>query len=448
MIKMLKNILYSFYTSRTMRSLFAFAMIILLSGCEDDSEVGLAKDDADCWQTGITHSVLGLVNALYAKGGNLVVVTKAGANLIFVAFAVWMGFKLFKVLTAFKEESLGEVWTEIFQKLFLCAFCAYFISKMEYMDEALNTFVLPIYQAFIELGLNSLSVGKTLLSISLGDFGSIDFTISGEKCTDLFSYFTGEDALTKKIESGDLETPLERVTDCLICEISDRLNTGYRVGIALITSLSFGSMLVGFLVVFLFTAAKFGFVLYLVDSLFRLNFVVFLLPALIMGIPFSYTRKWSKHGFEMFINSSAIMFFMALLVNICATAIEKIFDTIKITSSGIAAKDTSLFTIFLVALLMVNIPGFAVVLANKFVGGGNGQEFNEKISKFLINTLKKTAGAALNSITSGAATIATTTAQKYDESRQALDHLKQAKHSAQSVLNSLAGYNDDDEEDS
>jgi len=445
MIKMLKNILYSFYTSRTIRSLFAFAMVILLGGCEDDSEVNLAQDDPSCWQAEITRSVLQIVDDLYTRGGGLVVASKAGANLIFVAFAVWMGFKLLKVLSSFKEESLGEVWTEIFQKLFLCAICAYFVSQMSHLDEAINYFVLPIYQAFIELGLRALTKTETIFSIALGDFGSIDFTISEQKCTDLFSYFGGDSAMGK-VKSGDLYTPLEKATDCIVCEISDRLNSGYKIGIALVTSMSFGAMLVGFLVVFLFTAAKFGFVLYLVDSVFRLNFAVFLIPALIVGLPFSYTRKWSKHGFEMFINSSGIMFFMALLVNICTSSIEKIIATLNITSMGIAAKDTTLFAIILVALLMVNIPGFAVLLANKFIGGGNGQEFNEKISKFLVNVLKKTAGAALNSVTSGAATIATTTMQKYDESRQALDHVKQAKHGAQSVINDLAGYLDDEEE--
>ena len=451
MMKALKNKLYSFLASGTSRFLFSLTMIFMLSGCENDDDTSLSGQgnymgQAACWQAQIAKAVTMILDQLYNDSAHKV--RDGGGNLMLVAFAVWLAFKLLKVLGSFKEESLGEVWTEIFQKLFMVAFCAVLIFN-NWIDDAINVFVIPIFQTFIELGLRGMAAdgGGTIVHVTapfdLGDFGEINFTydIQDKACPG---------ALNMRIDGGALKQPIDEVSGCLICQINSRLNAGIKVGTGLVTSLTLFAMILGFLIMVLFTVAKFGFVLYLIDALFRLNFAAFLLPVLLMGVPFNYTRKWSKQGFLMFINSSGIMMFMAVLVNICIMTLEELL--IKYAESSeedgfsilsVLGLSTPLLAMLLVALLLVNLPGLAVTLADKFIGGGNGLEFQEKISKFIINSAKKVGAKVINTLTDGATNTATEMMEKYENTRAAIDRVKQVKSQVSSTLNSLAGYNDD-----
>lgn len=446
MIKALKYKLYSFFTSETVRFLASFAMVFLLSGCENDDDTSLSGDgnfngQATCWQAQIADTVTAIIDNLYNDSSRKVI--QGGGNLMLVAFAIWMAFKLLKVLGSFKEESLGEVWTEIMQKLFLVAFCSYFIFSNA-IDDVINLFVLPIYQTLIELGLRGMMTdgGGTIIHLNnfpLGDFGTIDFT-HATACPN---------ELNLTVKDGQLREPVRAVSNCLICQINTRLNTGIKIGVVLVTSLQLFAILLGILIMLLFVASKFGFVLYLLDSLFRLNFSVFLLPVLLMGVPFNYTRKWSKYGFLMFINSSGIMMFMAILVNICILTLEGMLEDFIQESSeefGLAQAvsiTTPMLGMLLVALLLVNIPGLAMILADKLIGGGAGDAIHKKVTNFIKDLGKKVGAKVINSLTDGATTTITQMLEKYEKTRRALDTVKQVKSKVSSTLSSIAGYDDD-----
>lgn len=434
MIKMLKNRLYVLFSSKTFQFLLLFGVLFLLTGCKKYADTSAGKEgnidsQIDCWQTSITHAVTYMLDHLYRHSAGKV--EAGGATLILIAFAIWMAFKLLKVLGSFKEENLGEVWTEIFQKLFLCAVCAYFVKEKALIDEAINMFLIPIYRTVIELGLNALGNNNTV-SINLGIFGTLTFSNREQICPVLNSGITIS-SLTESINS---------VSDCMVCRISSRLNTGVQIGLNLIASVRLGAIIVGIALMLFFTIAKIFFIFFMVDSLFRLNFAAYLLPILIMGIPFNYTRKWSKHGFLMFINSSGIMLFMGLLISVATGAIQTVVNK-PYVFADFEGFGTAMLIVFLIALLMINIPAMGVALADKFIGGGGGMEFQQKVSKFAMNLIKKAGSSVLASVTGGTTSLITKTMEKHETTREILTSLDEKNNSLSNSINSLGGHNDD-----
>lgn len=437
MMKAIRYKIYSLFTSKTLRSLMLFAVLFLLSGCKKYADTSAGKDgnlaaQIDCWQTSITQAVTYMLNDLYNHSAGAV--AGGGANLILIAFAIWMAFKLLKVLGSFKEENLGEVWTEIFQKLFLCAFCAFIILETKHIDDAINMFVLPIYHAIIELGLRVLDDSRSGV-IDLGIFGKLVFGHDNEICP----------INSNTIEMSSLKENIDYVSGCIVCRISSRLNTGVQIGINLIASVRLGAVLVGLALMLFFTVAKIFFIFFLIDSLFRLNFAVYLLPILIMGVPFNYTRKWSKHGFLMFLNSSGIMLFIGLLVSVAVGAIESVVIG---PGPGYNYDDfegfgTAMLVVFLISILLINIPAMGVALADKFIGGGGGMEFQQKVSKFAMNLVKKAGSAVLASLTGGTTSLITKTMEKHETTREILSNLREKNNSLSNSINSLGGHNDD-----
>lgn len=434
------NKLSRLYSSSTFRCLSVFIMTALLSGCDkifEDSSLsgnGNYEGQSSCWQIILLKQVIHQISNLFNAGGS---VAKGGANFILIAFAVWMALRMLKILSSFKEENIGEILTEIGQKLFLCVTCA-FIVRENYVMDALNVTLVPLYQTIIELGSETLNENT---SLSLGDYGVITFKtpFDNPKCP-----------VTPKVVNNlsDMQSMIRNSSGCLVCAINDRLSSGIKIGIWMISTLHVMAMIIGFILVLIFTIAKFGFVLFMVDSLFRINFAVYLIPILILGIPFRYTRKWSKHGALMFLNSSGIMMFMGLLVAISTKALETIIAKYEaadnaLTETGMEGMSFYLLGILMIALLLINVPAMAVALADKFIEGGGGQEFQKKVTQFVMNTMKKMGKSVIDSVSSSATDAVTTGMEKYEKVREATDNIKQAKQSAAEAISNFAGYNDD-----
>jgi hypothetical protein len=417
--------------------------MLFLSGCELEGDSSAGENEnykyqAACWQAAIVQYVMQAADSLFSKAKSLAVGGEAGAAVICISFSIWMALKLLKVLPSFKEHNLGEVWTEIGHKLFVCGFCALILVKVDYLNEAMNAFVFPIYNTIIELGSNTLNAGiKGGSTVNLGDYGPVTFeTASG--C-----------ATSSSINATSISGGIGAMSKCMVCAIKDRLNIGVKIAIAMICSGGIGSILTGLTVLLLFSGAKLFFVLYLVDGLFRLNFAVFLLPILVMGIPFSYTRKWSKHCFLMFINSSGVMLFLGLLISVSINALVSVVTGISsvtggsFTSANVAGRGPVLLSILLIATLLVNIPGIAVALADKFIGGGGGLEFQKKISKFVFTVARRIGAGVVSYFTAGIANQVNEGLEKYETVRNIKDRIKMTKEAFNERLNSLAGYNDD-----
>lgn len=436
---MIRNWIYRCFASRTFRLMFSLMFTLLLCACDKDEDKSASVEgnyagQAACWQTKIIDIVLSQVNNMFSDAAGKV--TSGGPLVVMIGFSIWLAFRLMKILPSFKEENLGEIWTEIIQKLFLCSFCAWAASSAGLISWTLSTFAIPIYNTIIELGANILGQVEPNKTINLGEeMGTITFSGNYNNCS------------TSGLQASDLSGSIKPMSYCMACMISDRLNGGIRVGIVLLSSLDLGAMFVGLSMIALYTFAKFAFIFFLVDSLFRLNFAAFLFPLLILGVPFGYTRKWSKHGFEMFLNSSGIMLFLGTLIAISVSSLEFILETFAdkefFTETSLAGQGPVLLSLWLIAVLIINIPGLACTLADKFIGGGRGLEFQKQVSQFAINTAKRAGAAILGSVTAGATRTITNTLEKYQGTREALDSVKTIKSKINSKINSMAGYNDD-----
>lgn len=439
---MFNTLIYKISSSKYLRYFFIFTAISLLCGCDKEGAFGGDKNyevQASCWQTKIISAVLRIIDSLYRQSSNYVTqdaMASGGAGIIAIGFAIWVAFKLIKTLSSFKEENLGEVWTEIGQKLFVCGFCMYIVYNPENISWAIKTFILPIYNTILELGLRILKASSYSSSHELGEYGVLSYKYNYSMC-EVREVMSGT-----TLQIKDAITPM---AECLVCSISDRLNVGIKIGISLIGTLNVAGILVGLIVLFLFTAAKYSFVFFIIDSLFRLNFAVFLLPIFIIGIPFNYTRKWSKHCFLMFLNSAGVMMFLGLLVVIAISALEAIVNTIgnEFKEEYFLGFGPMMLSILFIAFLLVNIPGMGVALADKFIGGGGGDEFQKKISKFVMTAAKKMGAAVLGGATSGVSQVVTDLADKYEVTREAVSTAKHVQQNISSKLNQLAGYDDD-----
>jgi hypothetical protein len=431
---MFMSLFYRIITHRSLQRLLLLILTFTLSGCDDDTSTGEDENyngQAKCWQTSITGMVLKSISSLFSDAAGKIAgnpgASKVGVNIICILFAVWMAIRLLKVLSSFKEENLGEVWTEIGQKFALCAFCAYILADVDSLSNALRDFVLPIYLTLLDLASRLLGT-ENITSIDLGFFGTITYSSEYQKCT-----------ITVPSSFENFQNTLQSSVNCLVCNISDRLNGGLKIAIALICSLRVSAFIIGLLLMILFIAAKFCFVFYLVDALFRVNFAIYLLPFLIVGIPFSWSRPKCAHMFKMFINSSGIMMFMALLISIVMSSLEAIYGTLTLNTSTLEGLSPELLSLVLIGLLILNTPGLAVALTDKFIGGGGTSKLQEKISKFVMRLVRSAAAIAMDSTTGGATSKLNDMLDKYEKVRDAKDAVKRASD----TVSSLAGGGDD-----
>ena len=119
---MMQNWIYKCFTSRAFRLLFGFMLPLLLCACDESQDKASGMEgnytgQAECWQTKIIEIVLTPVNDMFTEAAQKVAVD--GWVVVMLGFAIWMAFRLLKILPSFKEENLGEIWTEIIQKLFI-----------------------------------------------------------------------------------------------------------------------------------------------------------------------------------------------------------------------------------------------------------------------------------------------------------------------------------------
>ena len=274
---MMKFDIKKYFTPKIIRSIFMLFLIIILSAC-DKPEDGMGKGSqenynkqSDCWQTYIINAVTKIIDTLFGKGSDIITGNQ-GSAVIMVGFAIWMGFKFLKILPSFKAQNLGEILTEIGQKLFLCAFCAWAASSKAEMIWLIDTFILPIYNTILSLASSVIDVNPSI-QLDLGDIGTETFTNNYTECQ------APEVSLGQSIKGA-----ISPMMNCVVCSISSRLNAGVKIGIELICSLKFSAIILGILLIVFFTCAKFGFILFVVDSLFRLNFNIFLFTLSIIDL--------------------------------------------------------------------------------------------------------------------------------------------------------------------
>ncbi|MBO4285078.1 MAG: hypothetical protein J5895_02460 [Alphaproteobacteria bacterium] len=420
---------------------FIAAAVLFLSACgvnSDKNSVAIISDEKDvdgmvlqeqqrsCWQAellGLFYNAMGEASIkAYPK------VTSSAMPFMMVAFAVWLSIRLLKHVSSVVEESPAEVWSEVVRMAFTCLICGLLASSTTFLLWTLNTIILPIYYTFLEYGslvLNNLSEG--------GDVNSQGIYMGQANdgvCLIYTNNIVCKAPPLEKVTNNVFPSGPNELMQCLTCATSDRLQVGFAIGKELMGVGNLSSVLGGFLMFAVFFIVKFSFVFYMIDSIFRMNIMVILLPCLIMAYPFKFSRKWAKAGFLGVLNSAAIIAFIAILASMAILAMQMILID---NSETLGTKNLyrefgpEVLSLILIAFLILKSIGLAVSLAGTLVGGGAGTSFQKRIGKMAAWIGKR----AFSIVTGGVGKIvlSTTVGQK----------LKAARDNAQKAISKAAG---------
>ena len=391
--------------------LMVLSTVLILSACGTDSkgdvtvvdgeltgeESDLDEQQRSCWQAELLATFYDAMSASSLKAYPKV--TKSAMPFMMVAFAVWLSIRLLKHVSSVVEESPAEVWTEIMRMAFTCLVCGLLASSTTFLLFVLNKLVFPIYYAFLEYGslvLNSLTSSANIDSagVFLGD-PEADINSQGfclVYTNSLVCKAPTLEAITLDSSQGYFPYGPSDMMQCLTCATSDRLQIGFKLSTFLMTMRSLSSGLCGLILFAVFAIVKVAFVFYMIDSVFRMNIMVILLPCFILAFPFKYTRKWVKIGFESVINSAAILAFIAILIAMALLAMQYILVDNAVlfgkrenyTEFGVMP-----LSLILISFLVLKSIGIAVSLADSLVGGAGGTDFQKKIAKFAAWMAKK-----------------------------------------------------------
>ncbi len=375
----------------------------------------LAAEHRQCWQAG-------MLRVFYTSISSQTVViydalTKENLmGLMMLAFSIWMAYKILSHVSTPAAESIGEFWTAVLQKAFLCLLCGILVSSKGQVLYALNSFIMPIYITILEFAseilqvLNNQNPDLSIPGIKVtAQDGSntlcvpFDHSVAQNGCK-----ITNAENIIFTENSGMPDAPL-KMMECLVCSVSDRLSIGYSIAYYLLQMASLLSVLVGIILIAAFVIAQLCFALYLIDSIFRLNMILLILPILIMAYPFEQTRRWSITGFKIIINSSVIMLCLVVMVVMAILALENILLTGKQNGFDFALKSAYEdfgvvpMTLIFTAFLIVKVSGLAVSLAGRVTNEGGDARFQQKVAalvgtigQFLLSALGGPLGRGIN----------------------------------------------------
>lgn len=397
------------------------------NGAGDSTQNELTEQHRSCWQGAILSMFYDTMGEASMRA--YPVVTGSAMPLIMVAFAIWLSMRVLRHVSSVVEEAPAEVWTEVARMAVLCLFCGLLASSEGFLIYTLNTFIFPIYYTFLEFS-------ERILNLA-AEGAETKGQLIGTNCLiyDNAS-LTCAAAKLEKITSGANSFPQGPSTmmQCMVCTTSDRMQLGFAIAKDLFGAKSVSSVFAGLIIYAIFTIVKLTFVLYMVDSIFRMTVIVIILPLLILAIPFKQTRKWSTYGFKVILNSAAIMMCLAVTMTMSILAMQ-----IMIQENAEEFGDRGRFqefSIVLVALILVSFlvmksAGLAVSMANSLVGGDGGTDFQKKIGKLAAWVGKKLIAA----ISFGAGKAITAVIDQIEALRKA----KEAGSKTGGFLNKLAG---------
>lgn len=390
--------------------LMALSVMFMLTACNGDENSNkeqapvsvsetpetLVKNQSECWQTEVVNVLYDLMGQTALKTYNN---TTGGAlALMMVGFALWLSLRLVKHVGSFKEETMGEVWTEIAKMFFLCLVCGIIASQKDLLVLVLSEVIFPIYTAFLEFAGEILNVAAPAtsanVSVNLADISVFgypvhlghDFSIEST----LRSCKVGKlDAITAN-STGFPDSP-KVMMNCMICSISDSLSFGMILAFKTLQGPHFVGYVVGILVLLIILFVKLGFVFYLVDTIFRFTVMVVMLPILIMFYPFKSTRELLSSGVKTMLNSAGFMMFFAIIIAMAILALSSILKQFQ----NVFADDDLAFSDFSVPFICMMMIGFMLIsslniagkLCDSFIGGNSNSNFQKTAKALIIGTV-------------------------------------------------------------
>lgn len=438
----------------------AFGVIFLLVACSNDdggspmpnaSESGdnmTENEKADAQSRGFSESSTTcwqgeLLDLFYKPLGDmsLKVYTRLATaeviSLMLLAFSLWMAFQILRHVSSPTPESMGEFWNKILQKGALCFACGYLASSPDNVLYVINTFVMPIYITLLELCSNVLNIinndptsGASAKSILLpgqdGICETYNYNMAGSGACSL------PDTSTIEINTNKFpEEPL-KMMECMACAVGARLDVGYKLAMYAMSGGFFG-FLVGCFLIAAFMIAKLGFAMYLVDSIFRLDMMIIIMPFLILFYPFEQTRKWTVTGFKIILNSSAIMLCLGVLVCMTILAMQTVLTNESMGEFGTTEifKNLGIVPVSLIFLgfVIIKATGIAVSLSESITGGSGDTKFQKKMAA-LVGTAAK---ALFTALTMGGGKAITSIVEHSQRLRAASEKLQKTRAKFQKV---------------
>ena len=421
-----------------------------LPRAQDDSDMGdvsngtLAKEQRQCIQEGILEKFYTGLSSMALKVYSQLT-SEDLLSLMVLAFSLWMAFQVLRHVSATTPESLGEFWTKILRKGAICFACGYLASSSENILYTINTFVFPIYITLLQFASSILEMmgnGHSSASLQVpGDMG-LNEEIS-HQMTDSGCSISGAGI---KMTSGAFPQEPLKMMGCMACTVNDRLSVGYSIAVKVLFGTNLFGFFVGLFLVVAFTLTKWGFVLYLVDSIFRLTMMIIIMPFLILFYAFEQTRKWTNTGFKIILNSAALMLCLAILVSMTIFAMEDMLKNKELGNFGDIGAYESFGTVPLSMMLMgfciLKAAGTAVSLSESITGGSGDTSFQKKMAA-LVGTV---AAGVFALVTMGAGKIALIAGKYSARAQAAMGMANKARNKFQQFrgrLNQMAGRDED-----
>ena len=360
-----------------------------------DTDSGM-QSQRDCIQASLLEMMYGglgeMANNIYEK-----LTAEDLMSLLAMAFSLWMAFQILGHVAATTPESLSEFWTKILRKAAICVACGILASSTENIYYAINTFVLPIYITLLEFASTILELlgsepGADTTQIVIEGNIADDISDSGSLVEPIKHKMSDAACLLKdtagiKMESGKFPQEPVQLMGCMACAISDRLNIGYTISMLMMSSGNILSFLVAIFLFCAFTFVKWGFALYLVDSIFRFTMMITIMPFLILFYPFEQTRKWTTVGFQTILNSASIMLCLAALIGATVYAMEQLLNNPAIGDFGDKQTfenfGTTPLAMMFMGIVILKVSGLAVSLSNQVTGGGGEARFQKKVAALI-----------------------------------------------------------------
>ncbi len=378
--------------------ILVLSALFLLSACSNDNtnpicnktiegscDPATSIKDNDAQVTCMYASVLKpIYNVIGATVMQMYTSLSAGAmSLVMIGFAVWLALHLLKFVSSVAESSPGEIWNEILKKAFICLFCGLLASSPTMLLYTINTFLFPIYEAFLEFG-------SEILKLT---------TDSDNTITVLTKTITTQ-AISCKVPPSGTKATLEGfpsgfhdMMSCMICAVDGRLNLGWDISWEIIKEGTVMGIVIGVLLRVIFLVVGIGFVFYFVDSIFRFGMMILLLPLFIIAYAFGPTKKWTSIGFKNIMNSAAFMMAFSIIIATTLMAIttllkdnQEVFnpaEDIETAKQHMQNLNITLMCLLLIGFLVFGSLKISQQLTSSIIGGKTDAKFQENLKAVL-----------------------------------------------------------------
>lgn len=341
--------------------------------CEENEK---ELSDEDCLGCQIFKTMFEAVNQYYKQMQTMF--SEGAKSFMMVAFAIWLALRLLKYVSSVTENNMGEVWNEIIRKAFLCVLCTLIVSSTATLNAFVNTFIMPIYMAFLELGV------KILGASTSSEVSSGTLQLFGEQVAVGNTVFSCSAFNNIEFKEEGLPEALLNTIKCMLEYLRDNLSLGGKIGMkAMSHSFGFIGGVLGLCLFCCFLIVKICFVFYLVDSMFKLGIILFMLPIFVMAFAFGPTKAWATKAFSYIISTAAFLMCFSVIVALSVRAmIELIRGNEAIFNQGeMAFEDLSVgfMMLMLIGFLITGSSGVASQLTNSWVGGSVSSNFQKKL---------------------------------------------------------------------